>query len=750
MHSLVCESILLTADAEKKIKLDGVIYGRNYKGYFNNALFFQEDFYPDELGLLSFAYTYSRFIKKFNSNDITLVLPHSLLNIFVLFAAHKSVTKVMYVEEGNLSYDDTLELQFIPNQIGQEFSDNITYLLDGLGFDCAILNTSRTDFYTNCFNKYDGVLASSHSAFKNLPGKKTIVNLRRFDYFPVSVALILIPGIDDLSKQFDKNFATQEKIIYKEHVSTSVLISVVHYIESVLSMLPASVRRVIAKKHPSTDPVILNGILAYFPIIENYDDTDISYETKGFELGYINFSHFFSIGTSSVLRYAARANISEEKYFVREIVDSEILNYSLQIYDQLCKNSGQSAHTHGAHVHAQTPNGFTTVEDEDKNAVISNNLGVYYFSIGQFENSVQSYEKAIALNPRYIEAYNNLGNACVALSNYEGALSCYDRSIALDPGYVEAYWNKALALLQLGLFSEGWVLYESRWAKPSFQPIVRNFAQPIWDGSFSVVEKTLLLHAEQGLGDTLQFFRYVDMVQALGARLVVEVQAPLVPLLEGLEGVTLVKQGDPLPPFECHCPLMSLPLAFQTTLSSIPSAVPYLKPSSEKERFWAEKLGPTLQLRVGLVWSGDPRHQNDKQRSMALSELMAALPPGFEYVSLQPEIRESDSQAFNDNDRFVHFGSELKDFSDTAALCAQMDVVVCVDTSVAHLSGALGKPTFLMLPYNPDWRWLLERTDSPWYPTMQLYRQAQLGNWHSVLQNLSSDLLELEKRRITN
>jgi hypothetical protein len=305
-----------------------------------------------------------------------------------------------------------------------------------------------------------------------------------------------------------------------------------------------------------------------------------------------------------------------------------------------------------------------------------------------------------------------------------------------------------LALLQLGRFSEAWVLHESRWAKPSFQPIVRHFPQPIWDGSFPVNGKTVLLHAEQGLGDTLQFVRYVELVKALGARVVLEVQAPLIPLFSGLFGVeALVKQGDPLPPFECHCPLMSLPLAFQTTLSSIPNVVPYLKPSPEKERFWVEKLGTTSRLRVGLVWSGDPRHQNDKQRSIALAELMAALPPGFEYVSLQSEIRDSDRQALEERDQLVHFGSELKDFADTAALCAQMDVVVCVDTSVAHLSGALGKPTFLLLPCNPDWRWLLDRTDSPWYPTMQIFRQAQLGNWQSALEKVSADLLGLEQRR---
>ena len=409
----------------------------------------------------------------------------------------------------------------------------------------------------------------------------------------------------------------------------------------------------------------------------------------------------------------------------------------------LLNNSGLSLQTQGLHLEAleKFQAAFAL---EPSNPVILNNRGVCYFSLDLFEDAINCYKKAIGLDPRYLEAYNNLGNALVRLFQHEEALQYYDQALALDPAYVEAYWNKALALLQLGRFSEGWVLHEIRWAKPSFQPIVRHFSQPIWDGSFSVNGKTLLLHAEQGLGDTLQFVRYVELVKTSGARVVLEVQAPLVSLFDGLFVVeSLVKQGDPLPSFDCHCPLMSLPLAFQTTLSSVPSAVLYLKPSSEKERFWVEKLGTTSRLRVGLVWSGDPRHQNDKQRSIALAELMAALPPGFEYVSLQSEIRDSDRQALEERDQLVHFGSELKDFSDTAALCAQMDVVVCVDTSVAHLSGALGKPTFLLLPYNPDWRWLLERTDSPWYPTMQLYRQEQLGNWQSALEKVSADLQKI-------
>jgi tetratricopeptide (TPR) repeat protein len=387
---------------------------------------------------------------------------------------------------------------------------------------------------------------------------------------------------------------------------------------------------------------------------------------------------------------------------------------------------------------------------DPENAVISNNIAVICLMKNDLERAKFYFNQSMALDPEYVEPINNLGNIFFQERDYSKALSYYDKAINIKSNYFESYWNKSLLLLTYGDYINGFSLFEVRFLKPSFQPIVRNFNQPMIDLNVDLGSTTVLLYAEQGLGDTLQFVRYVEMVKALGARIVLEVQASLFPLFDGLFAVeTLVKQGDPLPPFDYHCPLMSLPLAFQTTLSSIPSGIPYIKPSSKKERFWAEKLGPNSQLIVGLVWSGDPRHQNDKLRSIGLDELLAALPPRFSYVSLQSEIRDSDRQALDDCDRLVHFGPELKDFSDTAALCAQMDVVVCVDTSVAHLSGALGKPTFLLLSYNPDWRWLLERTDSPWYPTMKLFRQAQLGSWRSALEKVSADLLGLEQRRFT-
>jgi tetratricopeptide (TPR) repeat protein len=208
-------------------------------------------------------------------------------------------------------------------------------------------------------------------------------------------------------------------------------------------------------------------------------------------------------------------------------------------------NSGLALYSHSLHSEALEKFQAALVL-EPSSPVILNNRGACYFSLDLFQEAINSYNKAIALKPRYVEAHNNLGNALVKLFQHEEALQCYDQALALDPGYVEAYWNKALGLLQLGRFTEGWFLHESRWAKPSFQPIVRHFSQPIWDGSFPIAGKTLLLHAEQGLGDTLQFVRYVELVKALGARIVLEVQAPLVPLFDGLLGVeALVKQGDP-------------------------------------------------------------------------------------------------------------------------------------------------------------------------------------------------------------
>jgi hypothetical protein len=248
------------------------------------------------------------------------------------------------------------------------------------------------------------------------------------------------------------------------------------------------------------------------------------------------------------------------------------------------------------------------------------------------------------------------------------------------------------------------------------------------------------LHAEQGLGDTIQFCRYAKLVKALGARVVLEVPQALLRLLSGLEGVdVLTEKGQALPAFDYHCPLLSLPLAFKTDMTNIPSPKPYLAASPQKCEEWARRLGVKGKPRVGLVWSGRTEHQNDHNRSLTLEQLLPILPVGCEYVSLQKEVREADKPVLEGCD-IRHYGEELKDFTDTAALCELMDLVISVDTSVAHLAGALGKSTWVLLPYAPDWRWLLDRDDSPWYESLKLYRQAEDSSWGPVLERVSKDL----------
>ncbi len=269
----------------------------------------------------------------------------------------------------------------------------------------------------------------------------------------------------------------------------------------------------------------------------------------------------------------------------------------------------------------------------------------------------------------------------------------------------------------------------------------RDFYVPQWLGAESLQDKTILLHAEQGFGDTIQFCRYVPLVAKLGAKVILEVQRPLVKLLSGLEGVSLiVARGDKIPVFDYHCALLSLPLAFRTELHTIPSVSRSIVSDKSKAANWATTLGKKTKPRVGLVWSGSTIHQNDYNRSLVLSQLLPYLPSNCEYVSLQKEIRDTDREVLVKQSGIRHFGSNLNDFTDTAALCELMDVVMSVDTSVAHLAGTLGRPTWVLLPFLPDWRWLLDREDSPWYPSLKLYRQEKIDNWDSVLEKVKTDL----------
>jgi hypothetical protein len=262
-------------------------------------------------------------------------------------------------------------------------------------------------------------------------------------------------------------------------------------------------------------------------------------------------------------------------------------------------------------------------------------------------------------------------------------------------------------------------------------------------GRESIAGKTILLRSEQGLGDTLQFCRYAQCVERLGARVILEVQEPLASLLEGLSGVSrLIVKGGPLPEFDCHCPLLSLPLAFGTTLQSVPAPARYLRADPGEIAQWRARLGDKTKPRVGLAWSGNPRNSLDRQRSLPLAALMARLPADCEYFCLQKEVRESDRSPLAAHPNLSWF-PENAGFPATAALCELMDAVVSVDTSVAHLSAALGRPTSILVPFKSDWRWLLDRDDSPWYPSVKLYRQERIGDWDAVLQRVGGELAAL-------
>jgi tetratricopeptide (TPR) repeat protein len=368
---------------------------------------------------------------------------------------------------------------------------------------------------------------------------------------------------------------------------------------------------------------------------------------------------------------------------------------------------------------------------------------------GKPRDALASFDQAMALDPELADAYNCRGNALADLGKTIEALADYAKAMALNPQLADAHWNAALCHLRLGDFERGWPEYEWRWKRERFTSVRRDFKAPVWLGAEDLQGRTILLHWEQGLGDTLQFCRYAPLVAALGARVVLEVQAPLACVVASLPGVSQVlAYGEPLPDFDVHCPLLSLPLALHTRVDDVPADVPYLRAPQACVPQWRERLGPRRALRVGLMWSGSTTHRNDRNRSLTLQQLWEQLlqpvldirPDALEVYSLQKEIRPGDAACLDAHPALIHFGQALKDFGDTAALVDQMDLVISVDTSVAHLSAALGRPTWVLLPWLPDWRWLLERQDSPWYASMRLFRQSRRGDWTAVLDRLEQAL----------
>jgi len=372
--------------------------------------------------------------------------------------------------------------------------------------------------------------------------------------------------------------------------------------------------------------------------------------------------------------------------------------------------------------------------------VALSNRGNALRALDRPDEALRSYERALAARPDYASAYYNRASLLHELGRFDEALLDYDRAIALSPDLVDAHWNRALLHLIRGDYETGWRLHEWRWRGPQSSE-VRSFSQPLWLGQEAIRGRRILLHAEAGLGDTIQFCRYAPLVEALGAEVILEVQAPLVPLIATLRGHhRLVERGDPLPPFDMHCPLMSLPLALRTTVATIPASVPYLFADPAKVGELRRRFGAAIRPRVGLAWSGSALYRNDRQRSMPLDLLTELLTLPIDFHVLQKDVRPDDLERLRGLDGVHWHGNRLNDFSDTAALVELMDLVVSVDTSVAHLAGAMGRPVWLLLPCLPDHRWFLGRADSPWYPTATLLRQSHPGAWTGVVAELARTL----------
>ena len=380
-----------------------------------------------------------------------------------------------------------------------------------------------------------------------------------------------------------------------------------------------------------------------------------------------------------------------------------------------------------------------------------NNIGACLQSLGKEEDALAWFDRALERLPDSIEILNNKANILQQLQRFDEALALYDEIRARRLNNATTDWNLSLLQMLLGDFEAGWSGREARWRIPDAAPYPQ-FSQPMWLGQQSVAGKTLLVHVDEGLGDTIQFVRYVPMLAARGARVILAVERPLVALLAGFPGVSqCLAFSDPLPAFDMHCPIGSLPLAFNTRLDNIPSEISYLSPPHpERVQAWNARLasvpGPHDRLRVGLVWSGSRTHRNDHNRSMSLRMLSRILETDAVFVSLQKDVREND-RADLASSKIIDWTRELTDFADTAALVKCLDLVITVDTSVAHLAGALGCPTWILLPWTPDYRWLLHRDDSPWYPTARLFRQDETRDYAPVLDQVRIELLRFAAAR---
>jgi Flp pilus assembly protein TadD len=378
-----------------------------------------------------------------------------------------------------------------------------------------------------------------------------------------------------------------------------------------------------------------------------------------------------------------------------------------------------------------------------------NNLGNVLKESNRLDDAILAYRQAVELQPLYADAHNNLGTALKETGRYDAAQASYQRALDIAPDNADTRLNHAMFLLLRGELKRGWPEYEYRWKTTGAR--TPFYSQPLWHGAIDPMGKTIFLHGEQGFGDTLQFIRYAKLLAARGATVYAGVPAELKTLIATCPGVTRVfGSGEPEPSFDYHCPLMSLPLAFDTELATIPAEVPYLASEPAKSAWWRNRLGQSggqpRGKRVGLVWAGNARRHNpsvhavDRQRSLHVDHYASLLAiPGLKFFSLQ--VGEETALQARLRPAIIDLMADVRDFSDTAALIGELDLVISVDAAVAHLAGALGKPVWMLNRYNTCWRWLVDRDDSPWYPSMRIFRQPRPGDRDDVMDRVRDALV---------
>jgi len=370
-----------------------------------------------------------------------------------------------------------------------------------------------------------------------------------------------------------------------------------------------------------------------------------------------------------------------------------------------------------------------------------NQLAFPLFCEGKVEEALAHLHQALRLDPYYAEAYLNLGCVRKSQGKLDESLACSEKAMRLKPDFAQAHLVHAQTLLSIGDFERGWQEYEWRWRCPYFGTPLLTFSMPRWDGS-PLNGRTILLRAEQGLGDTIHFVRYAPLLQQQGAKVVVECQPPLVPLLRSCPGIDrLVAQGEIPLPFDVFALLLSLPALMGTTLATVPANVPYLFADPALVAHWRQELSSIQGFKIGIVWQGSTAHEMDRLRSVPLTKLAPlAGVEGIQLISLQKDEGTEQLSTLAGQFAVTELGSQLKTFMDTAAVLMSLDLVVTVDTAVAHLAGALGVPVWVALPFSSDWRWILGRDDSPWYPSMRLFRPTQPGNYAEVFARIASEV----------